>query len=367
MLQQCITYRDLEFDHAFRWHRQHDGRTVRRWVPIGMPRLSHGMERCVFFAFRKNYMADEPEFIGPCGTGFFVCRQSEATPYTWHFYAVTNAHVARGFPCIRINDTDTTTQYWDREPDDWTYSAMDDLAALDITDEIEFSEDRGVYNSPVSWINEKHFVSEWFRNGYNVGIGDQTVMLGLLAHHNGGKINLPVGRFGNIAAVPSDLMPVRLAPTDEFVRPAWLNDCRSRYGFSGSPVWVWRSQYDNMNLYRGPGLPDNFHTPEDPHSQSFLALMGCHRGQFREEAKIYAANESDEARRPLQTGDNIEIASSMTVVIPAWEISNVLNHLDLKKQAEERDARPERRRYSNAAQKIMRAQEQAGMFPRPFR
>ena len=54
----------------------------------------------------------------------------------------------------------------------------------------------------------------------------------------------------------------------------------------------------------------------------------------------------------------------MTVVVPAWEISNVLDYSPLKDQRDERDKRPERQRYAQEALKIIRAQEQAGVFPR---
>ena len=220
MHAEAVTFRDLEFHYEFRWITSSDGRITRRWVPVGMPLLSHGMERCVFFAFGKNYGADT--YHGPHGTGFFVSRMSKALPYTFHFYAITNRHVALQSPCIRINSGELSVQYWDYEPTDWACSVTDDLAAVDITDQIEFSEERGIYNAPVNFVSEDYFVSDWFKRGYSVGIGDQTVMLGLLSHHNGGKINLPVGRFGNISAVPNDLMPVRLNPQDSFVRPAWL-------------------------------------------------------------------------------------------------------------------------------------------------
>jgi hypothetical protein len=189
-------------------------------------------------------------------------------------------------------------------------------------------------------------------------------MLGLLTQHDGGKVNLPVARFGNIAAVPNSLTPVQLSRPDSFVRPAWLNDCRSRGGFSGSPVWIWRSQYDDMNLYNGPGLPASLFAKNQPATYSFLALLGCHRGQFREETTIYARGESSELERPLRSGDDIELPSAMTVVVPAWEISSVLDYPELKDQRDARDKRPERQRYSEEALKIIRAQEEAGISTR---
>lgn len=308
----------------------------------------------MFFAFGRNYK-DGSLYRSPGGTGFFIFRESEGVPFTFHIYAVTNRHVAEKHANIRINSAEDSVVYWEYDPSDWAFSGSDDLAALDVTDRIEFSEDVGIsYQRPIDFVGESAFVSEKFRHDHNVGVGDETIMLGLLTQHQGGNINLPVARFGNIAASPSVLAPVQLANRDRFARPAWLNDCRSRSGFSGSPVWVWRSQYDDMNLYKGPGLPASLFAKNQPAMYSFLALLGCHRGQFREETTIHAKGESTSPRRPLQSGDDIELASAMTVVVPAWEISTLLDCSQLKTQRDERDERPERRRYSDEALKIFR-------------
>jgi hypothetical protein len=273
-----------------------------------MPRIAHGMERCVFFAFGKNYK--DGSFYGPGGTGFFVLRESENIRFTFHIYAVTNRHVADTCANIRINSSETSVQYWEYDPSDWVFSRTDDLAVLDVTDQIGFSEDHGIpsHQRSIDLVSERFFVSEKFRCDHNVGAGDETIMLGLLTQHDGGKINLPVARFGNIAAVPNDLTPVQLSRRDRFVRPAWLNDCRSRSGFSGSPVWAWRSQYDDMNLYNGPGLPASLFAKNEPAIYPFLALLGCHRGQFREDTTIYAKGESYNSKQPLKSGDDIELA-----------------------------------------------------------
>ena len=185
MLDECISFRDLEFDHAFRWCRERDGRLVRRWVCIGMPRLAHRMEHCVFFAFGKNYK--DNTFRGPGGTGFFVFRESEGVPFTFHIYAITNRHVATNYANIRINASEASTRYWEYDPSEWVFSATDDLAAIDVTDQIEFSEDYGIqHRRPIEFVSEKSFVSDKFRDDHNVGVGDETIMLGLLNQHYGG-------------------------------------------------------------------------------------------------------------------------------------------------------------------------------------
>ena len=329
-----------------------------------MPRLARGMDAAYFL--HSAQILRTARFMDRAH-GFFVTRESSNVPFTFHIYAVTNRHVVQNDPNIRINSSETSVQYWDYDPSEWTLSRTDDLAALDVTDKIEFSEDRGLpdkYQRPIDFVSEIFFVSEKFGYDHSVGVGDETIMLGLLTQHKGGKINLPVARFGNIAAVPNSLNPVQLDRQDRFIRPAWLNDCRSRGGFSGSPVWVWRSQYDDMNLYNGPGLPSNLHAKNMPARYSFLGLLGCHRGQFREDTTINAVGESSGPKQPLSSGDRIELASAMTVVVPAWEITNVLDYCELKETRDERDKRPERHRYSQGMLKIMSTAPQPGTFPR---
>jgi hypothetical protein len=105
-----------------------------------------------------------------------------------------------------------------------------------------------------------------------------------------------------------------------------------------------------LSEFRGFGAG---YRPEIPR-QSFLGLLGCHIGQFREPTTVWAA----ESQKILHSGDAVEVASAMTVVVPAWEISRLLDDDRLKAQRAVRDILPERQNYSNSAQKIMRMQEE---------
>jgi hypothetical protein len=347
MYDKAVSFRDLDFHHEFRWITHYDGRRTQRWVPIGMPRIGHELERSVFFLFQRDWKTSN--YTGPWGTGFFVCRRSETIESDFHWYAVTNKHVAREFSDIRINDAGGDATFWEYDPSEWVSSQDDDLAAVDVTDRLPWSEDRGYNGAPISCVMEHTFVSQRLQQDYDIGIGDQTIMLGLFTEHDGGKKNVPVGRFGFVAATPSVSSPISLGVDGEKARPSWLNDTHSRYGFSGSPVWVWRSKYDDLRAYRDQA---SGYWPEMPR-ESFLFLLGCHRGQFREDTKIYAA----EGRKLIQSGDDIEIPGAMTVVVPAWSISELLNDPKLTAQRAARESSPERQRRSVEIAKAMRRQE----------
>lgn len=309
-----------------------------------MPRIGHDVESSVFFLFQRNWRTGT--YAGPGGTGFFVCRGSAAIQHDFYWYAITNRHVASQYSDIRVNSLEGGVCFWEYDPSDWIWSQQDDLAAVDITDHLPFSEDKGYYGAPISCVMEHTFVSRRFWRDYDIGIGDQTIMLGLFTQHTGGEVNVPVGRFGFVAATPNDVAPISLGVAGETPRPSWLNDTHSRYGFSGSPVWVWRSKYDDLRAYRDP-MSGYF--PERPR-ESFLFLLGCHRGQFREDTTIHAT----EGRKSIQSGDAVEMPGAMTVVVPAWSISELLDDSRLVVQRAEREARPERQRRSAELAKAMR-------------
>jgi len=162
-----------------------------------MPRIAKHLEKCVFFLF--GYHPRTGYLTGPGATGFFVARQSETLHDVYHIYAVSNRHAVSDFSCIRINKTDDETRMLDFEPTDWQWSDTDDLAAIDVTDQLSFDTDANLWLDNISWVNEFDFVSRetvWFSD---IGIGDQTVMLGLFSDYAGGSKNFPVGRFGHIA------------------------------------------------------------------------------------------------------------------------------------------------------------------------
>jgi len=347
MLDVCVSFRDLIFDHAYRWCRERDGSVTRRWVPIGVPRLAPNIEKAVFYLYRQ-----EPDgTFTPGGTGFLVVRHSVRLPFTLHFYAVSNRHVVQGLgltasacSCLRLNTKAGGVRFIEYEPTDWLCSDIEDLAIVDVTEQLGWSTETGLFSDDISAISEENFARQPYAGANTVALGEQSIMLGLFANHMRAGRNIPVARFGNIAATPSEDNLVRLSPFDRFARPAFLNDMRSRDGFSGSPVWAWQTKYDDMNNHFGPG----FFPSVAARDKSSLLLAGIHRGQFPE--KIIMS---------LEDGTKIkgEIPSSMTVVIPAWEIINLMNDPSMTKRAAERDDDPIRKQYSDEVCRMMRAQE----------
>jgi hypothetical protein len=297
-----------------------------------MPRITKQMQRCVFFLFQHGQV--NGEFLGPGATGFFVARHEDPHFILPHVYAVSNRHAINPYSVIRINTESIGVRFIEFDIADWVWSETDDLAAVDVTDELRLWDAlpfgcRTAKNKlscdAVTWLEEASFTQERPRL-LDAQIGDQTIMLGLFPDHSGHPLNVPVGRFGNLAARPSYAAPVTLGTRDEFMRPAFLNDVRSRTGFSGSPVWSWYSAYDDIAL---DTIPDS-RPDEEPRRHSALTLIGIHRGQFREPPET------------LTSGQEVNLPSSMTVVVPAWEITKLLERKELADRRQARSERPER-------------------------
>lgn len=324
-----------------------------------MPRLTYRMMGCVFFLFGHNRNGTISKI--PKGTGFFVGRHSRELPHLWHVYAVSNRHVVCNNPLIRINTKNGATRLFDHNPDQWILSDTDDLAILDVTDDLVFDAENLSWSDQFTWVNELDLLGH-HSSMNRAYVGDQTIMIGLFADHAGpGKINLPVARFGNLAAIAHDDVPVRIGPGDLFARPAFLNDTRSRTGFSGSPVWAW---YDPENDVRY--LEDSKNRSSTILSRakrpSDLCLIGVHRGQFLEDASVIKSNNKSK----LNADDIVEIASSMTIVVPSWEINKMLEAEKFELQRKKRDEREDRKKASSLYQRLARAQERI-IPPPPYK
>src|ERR1700722_14632548 len=279
-----------------------------------MPKIPPDLERSAFFLFGRDPRTGD---IGaePDGTGFIVGRPWKAVPNRFHYYAVSNWHVAvrRGASILRINTLSRKSRLIDKEPHEWYFANPgDDLAICDITEDVITG---GLNPDVMTYIEEDVFATPKFIFDHDIGMGDDVFMIGLFVDHAGDEHNVPIGRFGNIARL-SDGGSLVEQPNGQ-KRPSHLVDTRSRGGFSGSPVFVYRVPYTQLKLLAGNYLMN----PIDP-KDTFCVLLGVHCAQFPEEvtAKIAEAK-----RTNIQDGDILKLPSSVTVVCPAWEITRLMD------------------------------------------
>jgi hypothetical protein len=162
-------------------------------------------------------------------------------------------------------------------------------------------------------IETTRFVTVDIMETEDIGIGDDVFMLGRFAQHSGSKSqNIPVARFGNISAMPTE----PLLREDGIKQESFLVECRSVPGHSGAPVFIYKRQlfeqqgeenFLGQRVVRWDGVKQLM-----SRSYWLLGIDWCHL--------------QDRATK-ANTG--------MAGVIPAWKILELLNSERLVKRRTE--------------------------------
>jgi len=128
---------------------------------------------------------------------------------------------------------------------------------------------------------------------------------------------VPVARFGNIAMMPGDKIPVEILPNTLTYVEAFLVEARSFGGVSGSPVYVYLQ--GGHNRAYGPFLP------------GFGRLLGLVSGHWDIPSKV--AMPSD---WPTNISDAISMLNAgMAIVTPAQAIVDILRGDELLRERQE--------------------------------
>ena len=286
-----------------------------------MPRIPPKVLNSVFFLYETEEDARVGSEVG--GTGFIVGLPTAVPGYGFAYF-VTNWHNALGNGCsvVRLEAVSGTPDIFVFDPTDWHYSTKYDIAVI-----------RGPHLVPdvhrFAAIGEELFLTKELKEQEKVGPGEDVFMVGRFVDYQGLKHNVPAVRFGNIS-----MDPVLMEQVYGGMADSYCIDMHSRSGFSGSPVFLYRTMdYDleHPNLLRT--------------NINYLWLLGIHWGQFPEKWEVKEGGklrheDSEESHVPLLTeGRYIKRLSGMTCVLPAWAILEVLDMPELK---EKRDADNER-------------------------
>lgn len=247
------------------------------------------------------------------GSGFMVSVPSSTKQNTIHLYAVTNRHVlTNGNHVIRFNTKAGASSVATR-PDEWTVAVHDDLAVLPI-------------DPPAGWepgyIGVDLFLTADCKiAGFPIFPGDHVMFFGRFVSHEGQQRNNPVVRYGNISMLPDDDEPIALGHTSQV---AFLVECRSLGGFSGSPAIITladarlggdKKGFIPTNELRFLGV-DCGHLP-------FWSAISSHRGPGAQLPGMWA-----------------ETNSGMAVVIPAWRLRALLDDPELLRRRADEDTMP---------------------------
>jgi hypothetical protein len=263
-----------------------------RRIPYGMPRLNPRFKHSVFFLYAKH-SKKENAITGPCGTGFLVGFEIDGQSMVVdHVYAITCHHVVvtGGASIIRFNTSDGGSRFVEMEPHGWQFiGGGDDLCAADITDWFQPGDEASVI--PASLLMRRDFIEN-----EQVEIGEDGFMLGLFANLPGTKQNLIAARFGNLSLLARDGEPIE--QPNGIKRPSHIFDLRSRPGFSGSPVFLYRTPAGDLRTatqrgrdklfkkssegirpHHRPGLlGDSLFEDMEMQNNTVLMLLGVHAG-----------------------------------------------------------------------------------------
>jgi hypothetical protein len=270
-----------------------------------MPQLPSGLAESVFYLYQDEAGALTGKPFG--GTGFFVGYPTGlASPAPQYFiYAVTNWHVAvrDGFPVIRVNKHGGGVDVFPLDCAEWDFRpGWHDIAIA----EVSLS---GIHEYTV--VNLDMLLTEEDVHRYFMKAGEDVFMVGRFVDHDGATANVPAVRFGNISTMPQPIKQV----TGASDLGSFILDMHSRTGYSGSPVYVYRTR-------------DHYVLPQHVKSTSnvdFIALLGIHWGQFPELWEV--KSDSNPLPQVVSLSDDakyIKGMSGMTMVIPAWAIREML-------------------------------------------
>lgn len=337
MLAYPVAFQDANFKKRLAWRRNDSEGVHRQWIPYGMPRLNKNFANMTFFVYGTDPKTGNR--VGPCGTGVFIGVERDGHWLIRDIYAVTAQHVLGSGSSIRLNTKDGESRFIDIEPHEWEFIPKgNDVAAVDVTERINADVDE------ISCVVPAMLAMPDFIKNYEVGPGENGFMLGLFANHPGKNRNLVAARFGHISLLAEDNEP--LLQPNGYSHPSHIYEMGSRTGFSGSPVFIYRTPDDDLRditygPITGPGLYAGSaafqpialsewrqrHEDNQARENTFIRLLGIHVGQFNDlvpaRKSRKATQENDDA--VLRDGDALRLPSSMTLVVPSWCITNLLN------------------------------------------
>jgi hypothetical protein len=295
-----------------------------------VPRIADSYTGCAVYVYATLEDARTGESINGAGSGLLVC-----VPINSDFaagYVVTNRHVVTkaGSPVLRLNRKDGGVECIRTNLRDWfMHPGGDDVAVFPLDIEWE--------DLKFTFIQQEIFLTPEIIAAEDVGIGDDTVMVGRFIGHDGKQKNTPAVRFGNIAMMPIE----KIVSEAGIAQESFLVEMRSLPGYSGSAVFIYSPcAMNDMSVRRSgkthdedeaermkekeekgwaiPSFPLSFTRPKGPF---LLGVDWCHL-----HSRSYVRGGDGKV---LDDRTFVEQNSGIAGVIPAWKIADVLNSEEL--------------------------------------
>jgi hypothetical protein len=269
-----------------------------------MPRLPQEIFRAPFYLYETEEEAQAGAPFG--GTGFIVAYPTDL-PDVNFVYAVTNWHVAvrDGASVIRVNKIGGGMDIFPLDPAEWHFQRGGyDLAIASFPLTVEKHECNALCVTM--------FLSKEEIEDLGITPGEDIFMVGRFVDHDGADSNVPAVRFGNISVMPQKIVQ----PTGATHLESFILDLHSRTGYSGSPVFVYRTVGSDLTIGSMSDVPKDI----------FLKFLGIHWGQFPEKWEIETGVKNT-AQGVTYSEDEkyIKGLSGMTMAVPAWAIKEFLD------------------------------------------
>jgi Trypsin-like peptidase domain len=268
--------------------------TGRATMPLIPPHILDGAP----FLFRTKQEADARVKMG--GTCFCVSKtipgskEIAGRPLSIP-YLVTCRHVvySGGASVVSINRADGgKPAIFDYEPTDWTpHPTGDDVAAICVFGKLKLNDHL------ISHTSTETLVTEPSIKTLRLGVGDEVFMVGRFINHQGHSTNRTAARFGSLSMMQEKIWVTEQRRYQE----SFAVEMRSRTGFSGSPVVLYRTPATVL-----ADIPIEL--------QHVWAVLGVNWGYILD----------DEGENTWLNG-----------VVPAWKITETLNAPTLKDRHQE--------------------------------
>jgi hypothetical protein len=281
----------------------------------------------VFFLYENRQDAERGTSSG--ATGFLVAVPSKRWPDRWHhIHGVTNWHVAVSgtlnsppTPFIRVNRHVGKPEIFEFDVSEWIFKpGGPDIA---ISPPLRLTPDHksmflDLHSFAITPDQEK---------SDEIGPAEDVFMIGRFVDYDGIEANAPAVRFGHIS-----IMDAKIRQPNGFSGRSIVIDMHSRTGFSGSPVFVYRTLGAH---FLAPAQPGQFLTG----GGHYMRLLGIHWGQFPESWEL--KKKDPIAVRPhaslITDGAYVEGLSGMTCVIPSAHIVDLINSPELVQMREDNE------------------------------
>jgi len=309
-----------------------------------VPRIKDTWTGIAVYIYDSMEAAQEGDPFG--GSGFIATVPLGDRSDWLAAYVVTNKHVIKDpdkpwstTRVIRLNRRDRTPEYIQTTEDQWKcHEHGDDVAVFPLAAEWDALR--------IASIDIGQFVTPELIADEDIGIGDDTVMVGRFINYEGKQRNTPSVRFGNIAMMDGERIESQQIG---IAQDSFLVETRSLPGYSGSAVLIYSPCATNDMSERrfgqkktvpklGSGDPNTGFAIKQFVSSKGPYLLGIDWCHIHRKAAILNRDGKE-----IQDKWYVEENAGMAGVVPAWKIAEVLNYEEFRmareKEAEEFKAR----------------------------